>query len=245
MSLEFITPDWPVPDNIRCVTTTRTGGYSQHEYSSLNLGDHVKDDANNVYKNRQLVKQELQLPNEPVWLEQVHGSSVLSLSDKAPADNTADAAYTNESGVVCAVLTADCLPVVFCDQSGSYLAVAHAGWRGLLNGVLENTLRALPIDNAEIMCWLGPAIGLNKFEVGEEVTEQFVTKDSTHKNSFHAQNDTKYLADIYQLAKNVLSSNGIINIYGGEYCTHTQEDNFFSYRRDGQTGRMATLIWGK
>lgn len=245
MSLEYITPDWPASKNIRCKTTTRKGGFSRNIYKGLNLGLHVNDDAKHVQKNRQLLKGDLNLPNDPIWLNQVHGSQVIQLSDAIDKNLSADAVYTEEVGVICAVLTADCLPVVFCTQSGSYVAVAHAGWRGLLNGVLENTLRALPIDNAGIMCWLGPAIGPNIFEVGEEVYEQFVIKDSMHENSFQMQNNSKYLANIYQLAKNVLSSNGVKNVYGGEFCTHTQEDRFFSYRRDGQTGRMATLIWKK
>jgi len=245
MNLEYITPNWPAQKNISCVMTTRKGGFSRNVYKGLNLGLHVNDDEKYVQENRQLLKDDLNLPNEPIWLNQVHGSQVMQLPYVTDKNLSADAAYTKEAGVVCAVLTADCLPVVFCDQSGSYVAVAHAGWRSLLNGVLENTLRALPKDNVDIMCWLGPAIGPNKFEVGEEVYEQFVIKDSMHENSFQMQNDSKYLANIYQLAKNVLSTNGVKNVYGGEFCTYTQEDRFFSYRRDGQTGRMATLIWKK
>jgi YfiH family protein len=245
MKLEYIAPNWPAPKNIRCMTTTRVGGYSQQEYHSLNLGDHVKDHQQNVENNRQLIKEGFLLPSEPAWLEQVHGSSVLSLGDKTPADNKADAAYTNEAGVVCAVLTADCLPVAFCDQTGEHVAVAHAGWRGLVNGVLENTLQTMPLANEKIICWLGPAIGSTKFEVGREVREKFIAIYSKHENAFQAQEKSKYLANIYQLAKNVLSSNGVKNIYGGEYCTYTQKDSFFSYRRDGQTGRMATFIWKK
>ena len=245
MSLEYIAPDWPASKNIRCLTTTRKGGFSRNLYKGLNLGMRVNDDIKHVQENRQLLKHDLNLPNDPIWLDQVHGSQVIQLLDTKTKNLSADAAYTKEVGVICAVLTADCLPVVFCDQSGSYVALAHAGWRGLLNGVLENTLQALPVDNVDIMCWLGPAIGPNKFEVGEEVSEQFVAKDVAHENSFRVQSDSKYLANIYGLAKNILSSNGVKNIYGGEYCTYTQENSFFSYRRDGQTGRMATLIWKK
>ena len=243
MNLEYITPKWPVLENIRCITTTRIDGYSLQEYSSLNLGDHVKDDVKNVEKNRQLIKQDLQLPNEPVWLEQVHGASVLSLGDKVPADITADAAYTNQTSVVCAVLTADCLPVAFCDQDGEHIAVTHAGWRGLASGVLENTLQAIPVANEKIMCWLGPAIGPKKFEVGEDVVEQFLTIDEMHKNAFTEQNNKKHLADIYQLARNILTKRDVQNVYGGEHCTYSESDTFYSYRRDGETGRMATLIW--
>ncbi len=245
MSLEYITPNWPVPENIRCITTTRTGGCSLQEYSSLNFGNHVKDDATNVEKNRKIIKQDLQLPSEPVWLEQEHGSSVLKLGIDLAKNITADAAYTNEACVVCAVLTADCLPVAFCDQAGQHIAVSHAGWRGLVNGVLENTLQAMPVKNEKILCWLGPAIGPNKFEVGEEVVEQFVTIDEVHKNAFTEQNNKKYLANIYQLARNILTKHDVQNVCGGEHCTYSESDTFYSYRRDGETGRMATLIWKK
>jgi YfiH family protein len=245
MRLEYIAPDWPAPNNIACVTTTRVGGYSAKAYNSLNLGLHVEDNEADVNKNRRLIKSDLQLPAVPAWLNQVHGSKVLNLSGKCPKNVTADAAYTNEIGVVCAVLTADCLPVLFCDQTGEYIAVVHAGWRGLLNGVLENTLHALPVANNKIMCWLGPAIGPIKFEVGEEVYKSFVGKDAKHKNAFQEKIESKYLANIYQLAKNLLNSNGVKAIYGGKYCTYLEENKFYSYRRDGQTGRMATLIWKK
>jgi YfiH family protein len=243
MNLDYIIPTWPTPEDIKCVTTKRIGGYSQHVYRSLNLGDHVKDDKENVDQNRQLIKKDLQLPNDPVWLEQVHGSRVLHLAKDIPKHKTADAAYTSEVGVVCAVLTADCLPVVFCDQVGDHVAVAHAGWRGLIKGVLKNTLQTIPVANENIMCWLGPAIGSNKFEVGEEVVEQFLANNVTHENAFQKQSNEKYLANIYQLAINILSKYGVINIYGGEYCTYGESDKFYSYRRDGVTGRMATLVW--
>lgn len=243
MKLEFITPIWPAPKNIHCVTATRVGGYSHNEYDALNLGGHVQDDFNNVEKNRNLIKEELQLPNEPVWLEQIHGSKVLELGNSMPVNNIADAAYTRESSVVCAVLTADCLPVAFCDQAGKHIAVAHAGWRGLLNGVLENTLKTMPIANEEIICWLGPAIGPNKFEVGGEVLEKFTSVNEVHKNAFIEKCNGKYLADIYQLAKNILAKSNVIKVFGGEHCTYSESDTFYSYRRNGETGRMATLIW--
>jgi len=245
MKLEYITPDWPAPENICCITTTRKGGCSQQEYCSLNLGGHVKDIRESVVKNRQLIKLDLQLPKEPIWLKQVHGSKVLALGENIPVNYTADAAYTNKAGVVCAVLTADCLPVVFSDQAGEHIAVAHAGWRGLANGVLENTLQTMPVGNEKIMCWLGPAIGPKKFEVGEEVLEQFVSIDEIHRNAFIKQNNRKYLANIYQLAKNILGKNNVEDIYGGGHCTYSENDKFYSYRRDGETGRMATLIFKK
>ncbi len=226
-----------------CATTTRVGGGSQNEYSSLNLGDHVKDDLIKVKQNRKLLLEDLKLPNNPVWLEQIHSSIVLELDNMLLSSNIADAAYTKHKRVVCAVLTADCLPVVLCDRKGEHIAVAHCGWRGLIAGVLENTLQALPVENERLMCWLGPAIGPNKFEVGKEVVEQFLTKDNAHNNAFKAQEDGKYLANIYQLAKNILIKNNVSKIYGGEHCTFSESEKFYSYRRDGQTGRMATVIW--
>jgi len=245
MKLEYITPNWPAPNNIRCITTTRKGGCSQQEHSSLNLGNHVEDDPGNVEKNRWLLKQDLKLPTDPVWLEQMHGSTVLNLGIELPLSNTADAAYTNEADVVCAVQTADCLPVTFCDQAGEHVAVAHGGWRGLVDGVLENTLDAIPVRNEKIMCWLGPAIGPEKFEVGEDVLEQFITLDERHLNAFVELNNEKYLANIYQLAKNILANNNVQAIFGDEHCTYSENDKFYSYRRDGKTGRMATLIWNQ
>ncbi|MGH1538554.1 MAG: peptidoglycan editing factor PgeF [Gammaproteobacteria bacterium] len=245
MNLEYIIPNWPAPKNIHCISTTRKGGCSQKEFSSLNLGDHVKDNSKSIKNNRQLIKKDLSLPTEPVWLKQMHGSSVLSLDNNIPVNKEADAAYTNEVGLVCTVLTADCLPVVFCDQAGEHIAVAHAGWRGLVDGVLENTLQVMPIDNIKIMCWLGPAIGPNKFEVGEEVVEQFVAADEKHQYAFVEQGNGKYLANIYQLAKNILAKHNVEAIYGGEHCTYSESDTFYSYRRDGETGRIATLIWKK
>jgi len=243
MTLEFIVPDWSAPTNIKCVTTTRTGGLSKNEYQSFNLGGHVKDSMALVKQNRQLLQQQLSLPSEPVWLNQVHGTQVLELDNATESNITADAAYTHKTGVVCAVLTADCLPVVFCDAKGQHIAVAHAGWRGLLHGVIENTLQALPVANEEVLCWLGPAIGPRVFEVGEEVLEQFLNKDEIHENAFKPQTNEKYLANIYQLAINVLTKNGVHRIYGGDYCTYAESEKFYSYRRDGETGRMATLVW--
>ncbi|MEJ2114989.1 MAG: peptidoglycan editing factor PgeF [Gammaproteobacteria bacterium] len=245
MKPEYIIPVWPAPKNISCMTTTRNCGYSKGVYKSLNLGIHVDDEEIDVEKNRQLIKQSLSLPDEPIWLDQVHGSEVINPLDANNKTISADGAYTNEVEVVCVVLTADCLPVLFCDRSGEYIAAVHAGWRGLVGGVLENTLNALPANNTDIMCWLGPAIGPDRFEVGSEVVEQFIEKLALHKNSFQSQDSSKYLADIYQLAKNILITSGVKDIYGSKYCTYTQEDKFYSHRREGQTGRMATLIWKK
>ncbi|MEM7402366.1 MAG: peptidoglycan editing factor PgeF, partial [Pseudomonadota bacterium] len=191
------------------MSTTRSGGLSKNEYASFNLGGHVQDSLELVSQNRNLLLEELQLPSEPVWLNQVHGNNVLKLDDTTQSNIIADASYTDKTGIVCAILTADCLPVVFCDQKGEYIAAVHAGWRGLANGVLDNTLQALPVDNDELMCWLGPAIGPNMFEVGSEVVQQFTDKDKVHENAFNVKANNKYLADIYQLARNILLKHGV------------------------------------
>lgn len=242
---DWITPDWPAPENISCISTSRYGGVSQGKYSSFNLGAHVGDDVQFVKTNRELLINELQLPNAPTWLEQQHGKQIIKLTASNRNNIQADAAYTTEHGTVCAVLTADCLPVLFCDQQAGCVAVAHAGWRGLLCGVLENTLATLPAEEKQLICWLGPAIGPSKFEVGEEVRQKFVFKDQRHEKAFQSAHTGKYLADIYQLAKNILTIHGVEAIFGGGYCTYTEEERFFSYRRDGTTGRMATMIWKK
>ena len=241
--LDCITPAWSAPENITAITTTRIGGFSQPPYQSLNLGNDVGDDSRNVKDNRQHIIKTLRLRKQPAWLDQQHGSEVIRLTQTTLANPSADAGYTNEIDVVCAVLTADCLPVLFCDLQGRYVAAAHAGWRGLLHGVLENTLCALPASNEKIICWLGPAIGARKFVVGNEVVERFIERNAVHANAFQEISPTKYLANIYQLAKNVLTANNVNEIYSEECCTYSQKDRFFSYRRDGATGRMATLIW--
>lgn len=241
---DWITPDWLAPESVASISTTRGGGFSKGSFSGLNLAAHVGDDVQHVIKNRQFLYDTLHLPGEPCWLDQRHSTQVMELSAaNGSSPVQADAVYTTAQGVVCAVLTADCLPVLFCDRTGSCIAVAHAGWRGLLNGVLENTLGALPVETSGLLCWLGPAIGPGKFEVGEELRHKFVGKDPVHEPAFQAGKAGKYLADAYQIAKNILTAKGVQAVFGGEYCTYTQSRKFFSYRRDGITGRMATLIW--
>ncbi|NHI00982.1 purine nucleoside phosphorylase YfiH [Oceanimonas sp. MB9] len=239
--MDLILPDWPAPANVCAAQSTRTGGVSQAPWHSLNLGSHVGDHIASVRANRERLAACLNLPSEPVWLEQVHGVRVLSL----PADNgnlTADAAVSRVPGQVCTVMTADCLPVLFCDQQGTVVGAAHAGWRGLAAGVLEATLQEMGVDSESVLAWLGPAIGPTAFEVGEEVREAFVTHSELAADAFVPQGD-KWLADIYHLARLRLAAAGVHHIYGGELCTVSDTQRFFSYRRDGQTGRMASLIW--
>lgn len=219
--------------------TTRLGGVSQGPYASLNLGNHVQDDAAAVAANRAQLRS--RLPAEPVWLNQVHGTHVVQ-ADAVVGVPDADASYTRQPGVVCAVLTADCLPVLFCARDGSVVAAAHAGWRGLATGVLETTLGAMQVPPGEVMVWMGAAIGPNAFEVGSEVRDTFVANHPQSTMAFtpHRQ---KWLADITTLARIRLNACGVTAVYGGGLCTYTDAERFYSYRRDGKTGRMASLIW--
>jgi hypothetical protein len=239
---ELIIPDWPAPANVKALQTTRGGGFSQSPYDSLNFGDHVGDDPLAVAKNRQ----NLRLPSEPVWLEQVHGTHVV-VAERAECRPKADATVSFHPGAVCAAMTADCLPVLLCDQSGTAVAAVHAGWRGLADGVIEATVAAMQVKPDRLMAWLGPAIGPQAFEVGDEVRDAFMAHDAVASNAFTRVTTSsatdKYLADIYQLARQRLNKLGIVDIYGGGLCTYTDSERFFSYRRDNKTGRMATLIW--
>ncbi|RLM19912.1 hypothetical protein BIY29_16190 [Brenneria alni] len=238
----LIHPDWPLPDNVRACSTTRHGGISLPPYDALNLGSHVGDDAQKVMVNRQMLMDKADLPSMPHWLEQVHGTHVVGISGTSPLSALGDAAYTDQKGQVCTVMTADCLPVLFCSAAGDEVAAAHAGWRGLCHGVLEKTLSRFRAKPSQIMVWLGPAIGPDKFEVGAEVREAFIQYDAMAALAFRSNGD-KFLADIYQLARLRLCAGGVTQIFGGNLCTVSDSKNFFSYRRDGVTGRMASLIW--
>ena len=238
--LDLIQPDWPAPENVGAFSTTRHGGFSQHPWDSLNLGANSGDDPQHVRKNRRLL--ESLLPSKPHWLRQVHGFHVVNLdSDDAPSIE-ADASTTTNAGKVCAILTADCLPVLFCDKAGTRVAAAHAGWRGLANGVLEATVAAMDCSPADLLVWLGPAIGPKAFEVGQDVVDAFTHKHVEYNIAFKPHGD-RWLADLYKLARLSLARIGVKDISGGQYCTYTERDRFFSYRRDGETGRMASVIW--
>ncbi len=240
MPITPITPDWPAPSCVRALTTTRTGGVSLPPYDSLNLGDHVGDAPDAVAENRRLLREYLRLPAEPRWLSQVHGTHCCDAATvQTPIE--ADAQFAGEPGVVCAVLTADCLPLLLCDTAGERVAAVHAGWRGLLDGVIENSVQAMGED--EVMAWLGPAIGPAAFEVGAEVRAAFIERDTHAAEAFVAVEGDKWLADIYQLARQRLAACGITQVYGGDLCTFSDSERFYSYRRDGQTGRIASLIW--
>lgn len=235
----LITPDWPAPARVKSLMTTRIGGVSSAPYASLNLGDHVHDDPKAVTANRALLRQHL--PADPVWLNQVHGTRVVQ-ADAVTGVPDADAAFARQPGTVCAVLTADCLPVLFCARDGSVVAAAHAGWRGLAAGVLEATLAAMRVPSNEVIVWMGAAIGPTAFTVGSEVRDIFI---STYPESTPAFSpyQGKWNADIYRLARIRLASVGVGAVYGGDHCTVNEVKTFFSYRRSGRTGRMASLIW--
>ncbi|UHM88929.1 purine nucleoside phosphorylase YfiH [Rahnella victoriana] len=240
----LIQPQWPQPASVRSCATTREGGVSLPPYGSLNLGSHVGDSPEDVAANRQRLIELGGLPAVPHWLEQVHGTDVIRLTTETPPVSLliADAAYTRERGVVCAAMTADCLPVLFCSKNGDEVAAAHAGWRGLCAGILENTVACFEAAPADIMAWMGPAIGPAHFEVGGEVRDAFMAENSNASVAFTPAG-TKFMADIYLLARLRLQSAGLTAIYGGEYCTVTDRTQFYSYRRDGITGRLASLIW--
>jgi YfiH family protein len=236
-------PDWPAPANVKAVSSTRLGGVSVAGFSSLNLGAHVGDDLVVVNTNRQRFSQLAALPAEPVWLNQVHGTQVLQLPLATQADLTADASYSRQADQVCLVMTADCLPLLLCNRAGTEVAAVHAGWRGLAAGVIEQTLTHFQSPVSELLVWLGPAIGPHAFEVGLEVRSVFVAQDPLAAAAFVVLSPEKYLADLYQLARLRLQHCGVMAIYGAQYCTYSDPARFFSYRRDGQTGRQASAIW--
>jgi hypothetical protein len=242
--LDLIAADWPAPANVRAVATTRIGGVSVGSYASLNLGAHVGDDAPAVAENRLRLRTALDLSREPLWLNQVHGTAVAeAVQHEAPP--TADASFARASGQACAVLTADCLPVLFCDRDGTRVAAAHAGWRGLAGGVLDSALTSMGVAPDRVLAWLGPAIEPEAFEVGAEVREQFLTRSAENAQAFKLNARGRWQADLYDLARRELARLGVTRVFGGGFRCFADRDRFFSYRRDGTTGRMATLVWMK
>jgi len=250
------TPDWPAPDGIGALVTTRPGGHSLPPYDSFNLGTHVGDDTALVLRNRRLLRSALPELGRLQWLEQVHGNRVISVS----AGNTplrrrkADAACVQHSGDGVAILTADCLPVLFCSRDGQVAAAAHAGWRGLLDGVLENTVLATGRKGSDLLAWLGPAIGPCCFEVGEEVRSAFMAaagpgpgSQASTARAFESVPDSagKSFMDIYAVARQRLSTMGVTEIHGGAQCSVCDDKHFYSYRRAAVTGRMASVIYIK
>jgi polyphenol oxidase len=244
----WIEPDWPAPAGVRALSTLRSGGVSAAPYASLNLGGHVGDAPEAVAQNRRILAAAAGLPSEPAWLAQIHGVEVVDL-DAVRYQGTsglpppADAAFTRRTGQVCAILTADCLPILLAADSGDLVAAAHAGWRGLAGGVIEAAVGALGVEPARLMAWLGPAIGPQHFEVGPEVREALLQGDSGAQDAFAPNARGRFMADLAALARRRLVSLGVDRIYGGGHCTFADGDRYFSHRRDGITGRQATLIW--
>lgn len=241
----IMVPNWPdQPASIQAAMTQRVGGTSQAPWDSLNLGAHVGDDPAAVAANRQRVMTHLALPAKPVWLKQVHGTQVATIDTPGQrVTGEADAAYTRCAGVPLCILTADCLPVLITDRDGQEIGAAHAGWRSLCFGVLENLLHRFSAPPEQLLAWLGPAIGPQKFEIGPEVRSAFIAQAEEAESAFTPGEGDRWLADIYQLARQRLVRGGVTQVAGGDTCTVTDQAQYFSYRRDGQTGRMAALIW--
>jgi len=236
---DWLIPDWPAPARVKACVTTRAGGVSLAPFDSLNLGNHVDDDPLAVAENRRRLTDRFAM--RPAWLQQVHGIEVVE-ADPAQV-MTADASWTATPGIACTAMTADCLPVLFCNSAGTRVAAAHAGWRGLVSGVLEATLDSLAVPADEVLAWLGPAIGPQAFEVGAEVREAFVAVQPEAAKAFvPSPNAGKFLADIYALARLRLAARGVTAVYGGGWCT-VSDPRFFSYRRNPRTGRFASLVW--
>ena len=239
----YLIADWPAPGNVKALVTTRRGGFSEGTFSSFNMGIYSGDNPEIVRKNRTQLLVDWQLEYQPQWLKQVHGVDVIE-ARPGQEEQEADAMVTQESGMMCTALTADCLPVLFCDRSGSVVASAHAGWKGLLAGVLENTVKAMDVAEDDILVWLGPAISQKNFEVGPEVREKFMAVNPQAAEAFIPGEGDRWYADIYRLARQRLESISVTAIYGGGFCSVDQDDLFYSYRRDGKaSGRMASVIW--
>jgi YfiH family protein len=237
---DWIVPDWPAPPGVKALVTTRAGGVSTGPFASLNLGFATGDDPRAVAENRARLR--AVLPQEPKWLRQVHQARVVH-ADALATVPLADAAVARRSGTVCAVLVADCIPVLLAERAGAVVGIAHAGWRGLARGVVENTVRALGAHPREVIAYLGPGIGRRAFEVGADVREAFLARDPAAEAAFEPCARSKWLADLFLLARQALRRAGVIEVYGGHDCTHSDAARFFSYRRDRTTGRMAALIW--
>ena len=253
--IDAIIPDWPASGHVKALFTTRLGGVSNGAhgaYATLNLGMHVNDHPEDVAKNRALLHK--QLPSDPTWLQQVHGTDHVWLEQAAAQSKNAqgekgDAALSRQYNTVCAIMVADCLPVLLCDTAGTIVGAVHAGWRGLAGGVIEKSIAAMQIDSNKLMAWLGPAIGPDYFEVGNEVRTAFTEHDPRAARAFTAKDNSektsekKWRANIFELARQRLTNAGVTQIYGGGICNYSDPARFFSYRRDGETGRMAALIW--
>jgi YfiH family protein len=242
--MHYIKPNWPALPHVKACTTTRSApGFSQTPFQHFNIADHTGDESENVEKNRVLLHKDLNLPEEIIWLNQVHGTHAVAIDHQTQTPE-ADACFTQKTNKVCAVMTGDCLPLLVCNQDGTEIAAIHAGWRGLLAGVIENTLQHLQSKPESLMVWLGPAIGPNHFEINDQIRSDFLAKNPKFTSGFIARDPNRWFADLFVLARITLMNQGVTAVYGGDYCTYSDAENFYSYRRDGGvTGRMASLIW--
>lgn len=249
-SYHYIRPDWPAPENIVSLCTLRSKGLSSPPFDSFNVALHVGDDGSDVEQNRQLILSEHPDIDEIVWLEQIHSNRVVNEPESGTQLHQADASITSKAGLACAVMTADCLPILLTDKQGQQIAAVHAGWRGMVAGVIENTVAQFTAPGNELLAWFGPAISARHFEVGSEVRDAFVASDQQLSEQITqafvpSNKEGHFYADLYQLATLKLNSLGVSKLYGGECCTYADAERFYSYRRDGQTGRMVTLIYKK
>lgn len=249
--INYIQPNWPAPDSIKAYSTTRQLRSGEPDaiyringkYQHFNLALHVDDESQHVLNNRQSLIEDLSLPNPPFWLEQVHSTTVLPYKNNSLGSGSrADASYSQKENQVCIVMTADCLPILFCNKQGDWVAATHAGWKGLLNGIIENTVHSYQGSSSDLMAWVGPSIGQQSFEVGKDVQQQFIAVNGQFEKAFKLNNNEKYYADLYLIACLILNQFNI-STFGGEHCSYSEKERFYSYRRDGQTGRMASLIW--
>jgi polyphenol oxidase len=239
----WLTAHWPAAAQVHAGVTTRLGGVSVGPYASFNLAAHVQDDPHAVQRNRAMLRERLALPVEPCWLTQVHGNNVIAAAQAFELPPSADASVTDQPNVVCTVMTADCLPVLLCDRAGHHVAAVHAGWRGLHNRIISATVKHLPVAPTNLLAWLGPAIGPAAFEVGADVHAAFVDLDPAYAAVFTVKDAQHWWMDVYAAARLELSQLGVTAVYGGDLCTFQDAARFYSYRRDGVTGRMASLIW--
>jgi len=241
--MEVIKPKWAAPSHIHAFTTTRMGGFSLSPYDSLNFGLHVKDKQADVLQNRKMLTKQQKIPFEPLWLDQQHTSVVVDADTTYTTPPKADASVSENCNRICAVMTADCLPILLCTREGTQVAAIHAGWRGLANNIVGETLKHFKCNPSEVLVWLGPAISKKAFEVGEDVYEAFMKDNMASETHFTPAGPEKYFFDMYAAARHQFNNLGVTAITGGEYCTYNDKERFYSYRRDGVTGRMVSMIW--
>jgi len=246
----YLKVDWPAPDNIKAFCTTRIGGVSLPPFDSFNLANHVGDQSERVIGNRNKLQSDLELNESPMWLEQIHSCNLVNIDliDDQEASVTrqkmlqADASFTSKANNICTVMTADCLPLLLCNKQGNWVAAAHAGWRGLADGIVEKTIETYTGNSSDLLAWMGPSISQSYFEVGEEVKAEFIQADTTNLGAFKSLDDKKYLCDMYLIARKIFDRYNIQS-FGGNRCSYAESSLFYSYRREGKTGRMASLIW--